>query len=136
MSAQAFSNQAKETNLEEGEEVVKLLACRTLIEVDTRSLKNEVNETDAEVVVGQIEWIQPPWNRWAAMAKGHDLVHDIEYDSVFDQTVVVDLCQVLDLRDAPLVVLEVMLLQASTDRLDNIVDHSDHEFCAIPVEVR
>lgn len=70
------------------------------------------------------------------MAKGHDLVHDIEYDSVFDQTVVVDLCQILDLRDTPLVVLEVMLFQASTDRLDNIVDHSDHEFCAIPVEVR
>lgn len=70
------------------------------------------------------------------MAKGHNLVHDIEYNGVFDQTVVVDLRQVLDLRDAPLVVLEVMLLQTSTDRLDNVVDHVHDKLCAIPVEVR
>lgn len=125
-----------ETYLKEGKEVVKLLACRALVEVDTRGLEDEVDETDAEKVIRQIKRIQPPWNWWTAVAKGHDLVHDVEYNGMFDQTVVVDLRQVLDLRDAPLVILEVMLLQTSTDRLDNVVNHIHDEFCAIPVEVR
>lgn len=70
------------------------------------------------------------------MPKGHDLVHGVKYNGVFHQTVVVDLGQVLDFRDAPLVVLEIMLLQTSTDRLDNVVDRFYDELCAIPVEVR
>lgn len=136
MSVQYFLDQVWETDLKEGEEVVKLLARRTLVEVNAGSLENEVDETNTEKVVRHIKWIQPPWNWWTTVAKGHDLVHNIKDNGVFDQTVVVDLCQVLDLRDAPLVVLEVMLLQTSTDRLGNVVNHPHDELCAVSVEVR
>lgn len=124
-----------EKYLKKREEVVKLLACRTLIKVDTRSLENEVDETNAEEVVRQIEWIQPPGDWWTAVAKGHDLVHNIEDNGVFYQAVIVDLGQVLDLRNASLVVLEVMLLQPSTNRLNHVVDHLHDELCAVPVEM-
>lgn len=136
MSVKRIFNHTRRTYLKEREEVVKLLACRTLIEVDTRSLEHEVDETDAEEIVGQIKWIQPPWNWRTTVAKGHDLVHDIKDDGMFDQAVIVNFRQVLDLRDAPLVVLEVMLLQTSTDRLDDVVNHIHDELCAVPIKVR
>jgi hypothetical protein len=69
------------------------------------------------------------------MAKSHDLVHDIEDDLVLHQAVIVDLCQILDLRDAALIVLEVMLLQTNAHRLDDVVDDPHDKLRAIPVKV-
>lgn len=120
--------------LEEGEEVVQFLACVTLAKVETRGIQDEVDESNAEEVIGQIERIKASRNWRATMTERHDLVHHFEDDNVLDESVVVDFGQILDFRNAPLIVLEIVLFQPNVDGLDEVVDYPDNKICAVPVE--
>lgn len=103
----------------------------------TRSIQDEINQTNAEEVIGQVERVDAA-DDWASanIAEFQDLFHDIEDDAVFDKSIIVNLSQELNLRNATLIVLEIILLQSDIYGLDDVVDYPYDEFGTIPVEMR
>lgn len=61
------------------------------------------------------------------MAERHNLVHGIKDDWVLDHPIIVELADVLDFRNSPLIELEVVLLQAEGNRFHNIIDDPYHK---------
>lgn len=68
------------------------------------------------------------------MTECHDLVHHFEDDDMLDESVVVDLSKILDFRNPPLIVLEVVLFQPNIDGLDKVVNDTNDKICAVSVE--
>ena len=68
------------------------------------------------------------------MSKCHDFIHGVENDGVFKHSIIVELSQIFDFRNPPLVKLEVILLQAETDGFDDIVDYRDGEVRVVAVD--
>lgn len=68
------------------------------------------------------------------MAKNHDLVHYVEDHRVFEHPVVVQLAQKLDLCNSSLVELEVILLQAKANGLDDAINDPNDEISVVSVQ--
>jgi len=73
--------------------------------------------------------------RRRTVAKGDERPQRVEDDARVDDAVVVQLAEVLDGRDALLVVLEVVDLHAGAHVLEHIVDDADAEVGVVPAEV-
>lgn len=59
--------------------------------------------------------------------KCNDPIHRVKDHGVFKHAIVIKLAQVSNLGNPPLVELEVVLLKAEGDRLQNTADNPDHE---------
>jgi hypothetical protein len=69
------------------------------------------------------------------MAKGDERPERIENDARVEHAVIVQLAEVLDGRDALLVVLEVVDLHADADVLEDVVNDGDAEVGMVASEV-
>lgn len=67
------------------------------------------------------------------MAKSHDPVQRVEDDRMVDHSVIIKLPKILDLSNAALVVLEVVLLQANSHRRKYAINDRDHKARMVPV---
>ena len=68
------------------------------------------------------------------MAKRHDRVHRVKDDWVFEHPVIVELAQILDLSNPPLVESEVVLLQPQSHGLDHLVNNPNDKGGVVPIE--
>ena len=139
--------------MEECQEEIQLLFGRTSVEADTTSIKQRADQTDPEEIVRHIENIDPTRDRRStfyasrqptisqfesqsrrAMAKGHDTVQSVEYDWRVDHLVIVEFSKVLDLGDATLIELEVVLLQAQSDLFQKIVHDRNDKLLVVAIQ--
>jgi hypothetical protein len=121
--------------LEERQKEIQLLSRATSIEADTASIQDCANQTDTEVVVRQVERIDLPgcW-RAAFVAKCHNAVQSIKYDSRVYHLVVVKLPEVFSFRNPALIELEVVLFETERDLFKHIVDDANNKVLVVPIE--
>lgn len=113
-------------------------------------IEKRANQANAEEVIRQVQGIDLPENRCAAfytalvpknyrlgeltMAECNNPVQCVEYYRRVDHLVVVQLPEVLDFGNALLVELELVLLEAQRNLLENVVYNSNHKVLVVSIE--